>query len=121
MASVIIKNEKNDVILNSTLERITPLAVECAISEEEIKGLRDKSGRFIPLYCELYLETDSEPVCINGKVSVASIRKVSQDVNLLKAKFIELEQGAYQYIAEYVNYGRVVSVSLAHSAAKRRA
>lgn len=121
MASVIIRNERNVVILDSELQSITPLGFESQIPEESIKLLRDQSGRLVKLFCELYLEAGKEPICISGSVSVNAIRRVSQNVSLLVSRFTELEQGAYQYIAEYINHGKVVSVNIAHSAAKRRA
>src|SRR5690554_8050059 len=87
MASVIIRNERNEVILDSELQSITPLGFESQISEESIKLLRDQSGRLVKLFCELYLEAGKEPICISGSVSVNAIRRVSQNVSLLVSRF----------------------------------
>lgn len=121
MATVIIRNEKNEGIIDTKIVKISPLGFECEITADVIGSLRDRSGRLLTLDCEIYLETSGKPVCILGSVSVGSIRRVSQSVSLLKTRFNSLEEGALQYIREYIEHGKVVSVSLNHSAAKRRA
>lgn len=121
MATVIIRNEKNEIILDSKLVSITPLGFECDIDDKSIKSLRDQSGRLLSLVCEMYLDSNSDPVCITGDISVHSIRRVSQNISLLVTRFVSLEEGAYQYISEYIHHGKVVSVNIGQSAAKRRA
>ncbi len=121
MATVIIRNEKNEVILDSVLTSITPLGFECEITEEEIKSLRNESGRLLKLVCELNLETNAAPLCVSGSISISSIRRISQNVNLLISRFTSLEKGAYQYIAEYMSHGKVVSFNINQLAVKRRA
>lgn len=119
MARVVIKNEQNELILESELINFSPLGFECEITQETTKGLRDKTGKFVKLSCELYLETNFEPVCILGGITVSSIRRCSQNISLLTARFINLDQQAYRYIAEFADHGKVVSIS--RSASKRRA
>lgn len=111
MATVIIKNKQREVILDTKIVSITPLGFECEISQETTDKLRDECGRLMELGCELYLDTSYDPACILGSVEVHSVRRVSQALSILTTRFTDLEQGAYQCIAEYISNCKVVSLA----------
>lgn len=112
MAKLILKKQK-EILLKGEIKTITPLGFECDIALSLLEQLREPCGRYCLLNFELELIDNSGPVSISGNASVFSLRRASQSLGHLTARFHNLEQGAYRIIAEHLNPEKVVNLSKA--------
>lgn len=106
------------LMLKSEVHKLSTLGFDCEIPLTQVASLRDDTGRIQTFEFDIQLGEASE-AHIHGQVSIHSVRRVAQTLGVMTTRFLELTPECKQYLAEYLNTGKVVSFKAAQQ--KRRA
>jgi len=93
----------NKMLYRGAISDITPLGFTVEVPLAETDLFRDDSGRFIQFDIELK-ETQGKgiPQVVVGQGVVKAVRRVSQQCCGMSVRFINLDQGSYRVIAQWI-------------------
>ena len=94
--------QRGRVLFCGTVTDLSPLGFTVALPIAQVDDFRDDGGRFVRFDIELQLSA-ADGDYVTGEATVKSVHRVSQQNCGMDVRFIDLNQGAYRQIAEYLS------------------
>ena len=93
----------NKMLYQGVISELTPLGFTVEVPLADTDLFRDESGRFIQFDIELK-ETQGRGIqqVVAGQGVVKAVRRVSQQCCGMSVRFINLDQGSYRVIAQWI-------------------
>ena len=102
-------NNEEQALYSGAISDLSPLGFSIEVGLDGSDCFRDDTGRFICFDMELDFFPDSASEPVYGQAMVKSVRRISQQQCGLTIRFMNLEQGAYRRIAEYLSTPAIAS------------